>query len=83
MRGYVCLFFDLESLKLKSADSNHDFIISPPPTAKETPEEKTRYPNVHNLNFQKTTYFQIFYNLKIHKWVKAIELSPITALGLA
>ena len=34
-------------------------------------------------NFSKTTYFQIFYNLKIHKWVKAIELSPITALGLA
>ena len=32
-------------------------------------------------NFQKTTYFQIFHNLKIDKLVKAIELSPITALG--
>ena len=32
-------------------------------------------------NFQKTAYFQSFHNLKIRKLVKAIDLSPIIALG--
>jgi hypothetical protein len=32
-------------------------------------------------NLKSTTYFQSFYNLKIDKMVKAIDLSPIIALG--
>jgi len=44
-------------------------------------EKKSDIPMYTTKNFQKTTYFQIFHNLKIDKLVKAIELSPITALG--
>ena len=77
---YNALFFDLGRLKLRSVRSNHDFFIPPQHIAKHTWEGKSRTTQFPK-NVKSTTYFQSFYNLKIDKMVKAINLSPIIALG--